>query len=214
MKRGPFRLGNRIAPPRFLAFCLIAAIATPIAIGASEWSTGLMIAFDIAALVFLVSLVPLLGADTDRMRVVARDNDANRALLLLISAATMIAILAAVAAELAGNERTSGPMIVLIVATLMLAWCFANTVYALHYAHLFYSKGEDGDAGGLDFPKTETPAYWDFIYFAFTLGMTFQTSDTAICTTRLRRVVTLHSMVAFVFNLGVIAFTINVLGGG
>ena len=64
----------------------------------------------------------------------------------------------------------------------------------------------------LEFPGTTQPLYWDFVYFAFTLGMTFQTSDVAIKDERIRRVVILHSFTAFVFNIGVLAFTINVLG--
>ena len=63
-------------------------------------------------------------------------------------------------------------------------------------------------------PGTDEPDYWDFVYFAFTLGMTFQTSDVSITDRRIRRVVLGHSLAAFVFNLGVLAFTINVLGGG
>jgi uncharacterized membrane protein len=105
-------------------------------------------------------------------------------------------------------------MLALLIGTLATAWIFSNLIYALHYAHLFYSDENGGDAGGIEFPKTPEPDYWDFIYFAFCLGMTFQTSDTDITSGLVRRVVTLHSLEAFVFNLGVIAFSINVLGSG
>ena len=67
---------------------------------------------------------------------------------------------------------------------------------------------------GLRFPEDDKPDYWDFIYYAFCLGMTFQTSDVSVTDSRFRRVSTGHCLAAFVFNLGVIAFTINVLGGG
>ena len=66
--------------------------------------------------------------------------------------------------------------------------------------------------GGLDFKQKALPGYADFVYFAFTLGMTFQTSDTAITSGGYRRVATFHCFAAFVFNIGVLAFTINVLG--
>ena len=83
----------------------------------------------------------------------------------------------------------------------------------LHYAHGYYVQDESGgDCRGLDFPGTRTPDYGDFAYFAFTLGMTFQTSDVAISSPATRRVVLLHTFAAFVFNIGVIAFTINLLG--
>ncbi|URW74616.1 DUF1345 domain-containing protein [Sphingomonas donggukensis] len=208
-------IGNRIAPPRFLAFCVIAAVAVPIAIARSGWSTGIMVGFDIAATVFLLSIVPLLTrSDADAMRDAAERNDANRVVLLGITGATSIAILAAVVGELAAKGAPPPLTIALVIGTLALSWLFANTVYALHYAHLYYSKGDDsGDAAGLDFPECDEPDYWDFIYFAFTLGMTFQTSDVSITDRGVRRTVTFHCLAAFVFNLGVIAFTINVIGG-
>ena len=122
--------------------------------------------------------------------------------------------LVAVAGELKGRNDTLA--IVLVVTTLALSWLFSNMVYAMHYAHLFYSADDDGegDAGGIDFPGCKEPDYWDFLYFSATLGMTFQTSDVSITSRRIRRVVLGQCLAAFVFNLGVIAFTINVLGGG
>lgn len=216
MAGGQQSIGNRIAPPRFLAFCVIAVMAIPAAIALSGWARGVMIGFDVAALMFLAMVAPLLRqTDAEVMRETSRRNDANRAMMLVVTAATTIAVLAAVAAELGTTGKPPPITLALVVATLLIAWTFGNTVFALHYAHLFYLTGDGGkDIGGLDFPGADEPEYWDFVYFAFTLGMTFQTSDTAITSTRMRRVVTGHSMIAFVFNLGVLAFTINVLGGG
>ena len=109
-------------------------------------------------------------------------------------------------------------MLALIVATLILAWLFSNLVYTFHYAYLFYRSGDGTgrggkDNGGLDFPQRKEPDYWDIGYFAFTLGMTFQTSDVQITDPRIRKVALFHSLAAFLFNLGILAFTINVLGG-
>ena len=77
-------------------------------------------------------------------------------------------------------------------------------------------RGDDKgkDSGGLDFPECKEPDYWDFVYFSFTLGMTFQTSDVDMTSRKMRRVTIGHCLAAFVFNIGVLAFTINVLGGG
>ena len=93
-------------------------------------------------------------------------------------------------------------------------WTFANTVYALHYAHLYYSRDDGGkDRAGLEFPgNTKEPDYRDFAYFAFTLGVALQTSDVTITSPHIRWVVTVHCVAAFIFNLGVLALTINVLG--
>ncbi len=174
-----------------------------------------MIGFDTAALLFLLSLIGLFRrGDARSMREAAIHNDANRVGLLAITLIVMLVILIAVAAEL--SQRTaSNPLIVaLIITTLVLAWSFSNMIYALHYAHIFYTSNAQGqDVGGIDFPGTNEPDYWDFTYFAFTLGMTFQTSDTDITNRHIRKIATFHSLAAFVFNIGVLAFTINVLGG-
>ncbi|RYF73647.1 MAG: DUF1345 domain-containing protein, partial [Comamonadaceae bacterium] len=115
----------------------------------------------------------------------------------------------------ADKSSLRGPGVALVVVTLVLSWCFANTIFALHYAHLYYlpTGPHGGDHGGLSVPGSEHPGYWDFLYFSFTLGMTFQTSDVAISSAHLRKVVLGHSMLAFMFNLGVLAFTVNALGG-
>jgi uncharacterized membrane protein len=207
-------IGSRVAPPRFALFALLFVGGLAGFIPLLGPGRGTMAAFDLAAAVFLASVATLFRhGEADRMRRAARDNDANRPLLLAITAATMIVILVAVAGELKG--RNDALAIALVIATLMLAWGFTNMVYALHYAHLFYLPDDDGgDAGGLDFPACGQPDYWDFLYFSATLGMTFQTSDVSVTARSIRRVVLGQSLAAFVFNLGVLAFTINVLGGG
>jgi uncharacterized membrane protein len=210
----PPGLGNRIAPARFVAFAMIAAIGIPLAWSLLDWQRGVMLGFDVAALIFLLSCAPLLIKGTpDSMREAALRNDANRAVLLAITVGVSIVVLVAVAAELSQVRKSDALGAGLIVASLVIAWAFSNTVYALHYAHLFYTRGRSGaDRAGLDFPGTKEPDYWDFLYFAFTLGMTFQTSDTEIRDPRFRRVATFHCLAAFIFNIGVLAFTINVLG--
>lgn len=208
-------LGRRVAPPRFVLFVLVFAGAFALGWSQLEPGRAVMGAFDLAAFIFLASVSTLLGhGEADRMRAATRANDANRAVLLGVTGVTMLVILAAVAGELKG--KNDGFAILLVIVTLALCWLFSNTVYALHYAHLFYMEaaGGGGDAQGLSFPDTTTPDYWDFLYFACTLGMTFQTSDVGIGSRRIRRVVLGHCLAAFVFNLGIIAFSINVLGGG
>jgi uncharacterized membrane protein len=208
----PRTIGNRIAPPRFLIFLAALIFATPVAAYLLGSRTlGAMAGFDLAAILFLLLSAPLLGtSEAAAITKHAQANDANRHLLLALTAIVMTVLLIAIAAEAVG--RTPQPFTrILIIATLIVAWLFSNSVYALHYAHLAYRK-PGGGCAGLEFPGTRTPVYWDFVYFAFTLGMTFQTSDVTISDERLRRVVTLHSLAAFFFNIGVLAFTINVLG--
>lgn len=202
----------RIAPPRFLLFLLVFAAGLPVAVAWRGWSHGPMLAFDAAVLAFVAAMPSLFRRGTaEQMRATAQATDANRAEMLAFAVIASGAVLVAVAAEL---ERPGRSDTLLVLATLALAWAFANLVYALHYAHLYYMAQDGADAGGLTFPGTDTPDYGDFLYFAVTLGMTFQTSDVSIESRAMRRVVTGQSVAAFVFNLGILAFTINVLGGG
>jgi uncharacterized membrane protein len=206
-------LGRRIAPPRFIAFTAISAIGMAIGIPRFGWAIGAMAAFDIAALVFFVSVIPLLDDRPGEMRQAAQRNDANRAGLLAITGFVSLIVLAAVASELMSQGAPKPLLVALIVGTLALSWLFSSLIYALHYAHLFYGDAEGRDAGGIEFPKTDEPDYWDLLYFSTCLSMTFQVSDMSITDRRVRRVVMFHCLAAFVFNLGIIAFTINVLGG-
>ena len=212
-------IGNRIAPARFILF-LAVLIAGYFAyrqlLPVDDWRDGAAMAFDGAAAVFLVSLWPLLReCSAADMRKHAANNDANRALVLGLTTLLTLMVMAAITGEMKGAQSGDAVSIVKLVGTLLLVWLFANSVYTLHYAHCFYSKDpkKGGDCGGIDFPKTAHPDYWDFAYFSFTLGMTFQTSDVEISAGYVRKVALLHCFAAFVFNIGVIAFTINVLGG-
>ena len=210
-------IGNRVAPAKFIAFMALLVVA---AAGAGmglykglhdpleeSVAKGFMLGFDIAAAFFLFACLPLLRVD-DRgtMKQHAAANDANRTMLLVITAIVSVAVLVAVATMTGASPGWKTRL--LIVGTLLTAWLFANTVYALHYAHLFVTKG-----GGVEFPGDQSPGYADFVYFSFTLGMTFQTSDVNVSDKGIRNVVTAHCFIAFVFNLGILAFTINVLGG-
>ena len=207
-------VGRHIAPVRFLVFPVLFVGA---AAAALQWSAdpraAFLIGFDVAALVFLASLVPLFRADADRMRRRAADNDANRLGLLAITVLLSLVILFAVGTLIASPGRLGRPDVILIVATLALAWLFANMVFTLHYAHLYYLQVGGRDLAGIEVPGVREPDYWDFLYFAFTLGMTFQTSDVTISGPHMRRVVLGHCMAAFVFNMGILAFTVNAIGG-
>ena len=207
-------LGHRLAPPRFIAFVAIFVAGAFIAIPAQGAGRGAMIAFDIAATIFLLMILPLFRqGGADQMRAAAQRNDANRAFLLLLTVVTSTVILVAVVTE--KLEKATPFTIALVLVSLVLAWTFSNTIYALHYAHLYYLPADDGeDSRGIEYPNCDDPDYWDFVYFSFTLGMTFQTSDVEISSRRIRRIVTGHCLAAFVFNLGVLAFTINSIGGG
>ncbi|MCY7272061.1 MAG: DUF1345 domain-containing protein [Sphingomonas bacterium] len=213
-------IGNRLAPPRYLLFVTVLAIGWGVGISIFGGPRGVMVGFDIAALAFLISCISLFNDSPKEMRADAKANDANRVMFLGISTVLSLVILVTVGSQLAQKEAFDAVEIALIVGTLLLVWTFGNAIYTLHYAHLYYS-GDDGgtdktgggtDKTGLDFPGKRAPDYADFCYFAFTLGVALQTSDVCITSPHIRRVVTLHCVAAFFFNLGVLALTINVLG--
>jgi uncharacterized membrane protein len=204
----------KIAPIRFIIFGVL--LVAGIAVFLSVWQPlkGIMAGFDLAAFVFLASHLPFLDDGAQQMRRHSKVNDANRGILLSITVAATTVILVTEGAVIGSAQSHQMADVVMVIVTLALAWLFGNVVYALHYAHLFYQAGKDrkGDAAGIEFPGTKEPDYWDFLYFAFTLGMTFQTSDCDVTAPAIRRVVIGHCLAAFVFNLGVLAFTINALG--
>src|SRR5205085_2677548 len=147
-------IGNKIAPPRFMAFLVTLVLGFPVAAKTiGGWALGAMAAFDVAALFFLALCLPLLRtSEASEIRTHAQENDANRRTLLAITGIVMAILLTAIAAETVGHNPEPFTK-VLIIGTLALAWLFSNTVYALHYAHLAYLKPAAG-CMGLDFPGT------------------------------------------------------------
>ena len=218
--QGPiWGIGARIAPPRFLLFILVMAgtVVWTILLDHASWSNALVRGFNLAALVFTISLWPLRRDHTAaQMRLHSRENNAGRALVLLITVVVMLAILAAIASDLPSARHGDSWAVIKLVFTLAMAWSFTNLVFMLHYAHMFYSPDAKGGEhlGGFDFPGTPEPDYWDFLYFSFTAGMSFAASDVNVTSGRVRRVLVVHCLLSFIFNIGVIAFTINALSGG
>lgn len=109
--------------------------------------------------------------------------------------------------------------VVLVLYTIVLSWAFMHSIFALHYAHDYYLDvglpaaplGHEPER--LIFPGEPSPTYGDFLYFAFTIGMTFQTSDVQIADSYIRRVVLVHAAVAFFYTTGILALTISLVAG-
>lgn len=206
-------IANRILPWRFILFFVAFALTLVVTLARFQWSKGLLIGFDLAALLFLTTCMPTFGYDIARLRKVAKETDTNRAVMLVLSFLVTIVIFAAVIVELSGQKSLSPWDKGLVAGSLVLIWVFGNAVYMLHYAHLFYSSDDGGkDRAGLLFPGTKNPLMSDFAYYSFTLGVAVQTSDVQIHSPHIRKVTTAHCVAGFFFNLGVLALTINVLG--
>lgn len=202
-------------PWRFVLFTVLLA-DIPLFHLRFAWPEAALLGFAAAALVFFATLVPLFRDGNGAIREQAERNDPDQLISLAITVAVLMLILFGVGFILHG--RADAPLLwqkILVLGTLLVAWLFFNMVFALHYAHLFYAPDRKGEyRGGIDFPGERQPGYWDFAYFAYTLGMTFQTSDVEIHSPHWRRIALVQSFAAFVFNIGVIAFTINSLSGG
>lgn len=210
-----FSIGKRVAPARFLIFFAMLFVSVGVATIIAPWWRSVMLGFDFSALVFIGSCLALYDDEAGEMREVAEANDANRIVLLFLAFAIGIVILVAVGSEMS-SAKSRGPVdIAITISTLLIAWFFGNTVYALHYAHLFYTADDGGkDRAGIKFPGPErTPQFSDFVYFSFTIGAALSTSDTDITSPHIRKVATAHCIVAFIFNVGVFALTVNMLAG-
>jgi uncharacterized membrane protein len=109
------------------------------------------------------------------------------------------------AAEAATSE-------VMCLVTVALAWGLTHTSFTLRYAHLYYREDDEG-VGGVEFPGHTAPSYMDFAYFAFTLGMCFQTSDVCITSPVIRRAALFHAIISFAYNTAIIAFVLNLVFG-
>ena len=96
----------------------------------------------------------------------------------------------------------------LLFLTTLLSWAFIHTIFALHYAHEYYAEHR-GKGSGLRFPGGGKPNYWDFTYFAFTIGTSNAVSDVEITSRAIRKTVTVHALVAFIFNVTMIALTVS-----
>jgi uncharacterized membrane protein len=173
---------------------------------------GALIGWDVTALVYLVwvwlKIAPLGETETARL---AEREDPTRATadVLVLSAATAsLVAVGAILAQVGGLDTTSElGRFVLGLASVVLSWAVVHTIFTLRYARMYY---EDDD-GGVSFNEAEAPCYTDFAYLAFTIGMTFQVSDTDLQTKEFRRVALRHALLSFVFGTGILATTINLV---
>ena len=215
--RGPLHRSLRIvrARPRlFLAAVLGLAAMTVLP---ADWrvATRSLTAWDIALGLYLVLAFRLMAkSDVTRIRRRAALQDEGRITILVLVAASALASLGAILAELAGAQGASRQPshLALAAVTILLSWAFTHTIFAVHYAHEYYDENA-GKGGGLKFPGDAPPDYWDFMYFSFVVGMTSQVSDVAVTSTPIRRTVAAHGVVSFIFNVSLLALTVNIAAG-
>jgi uncharacterized membrane protein len=151
----------------------------------------------------------------------ARTSDEGKSFILVLTSLAAIAAIAAIIAQLAIVKDLSGTIkgLHIALATIISAWFFIHLTYALHYAHEYFDEyfAEPGrptaERGGLVFPGTKNPGYFDFLYFSYVIGVACQTADVIITSQAMRRVALVHCVLAFFFNSAVLALTINIAAG-
>jgi uncharacterized membrane protein len=211
MQAHPRLAGAALVALLVIALCLL---LNGLGITRVPFPTFLILGFDAGAALFVFSVWTMMAkAELRDMQRHAAIEDEKPYMWPIVGGLFATAILIAVIFEMRGAQ----PVHVLIgIATILLSWFFLNTVFALHYAHDYYRE-IDSPQGmkpreGLLFPGHRQPDYWDFLYFSFVVGMTFQVSDVAIEDHVIRRVVLLHGLLAFIFNVFVLALSISLVG--
>ncbi len=193
------------------------ALGIAVALGLFAWTgwrmpTKLLAGWDVFALLYLGLIHQIMAqCGVDQIRERAAEEDEGAVALLIFTCIAAMAALVALVAELGDESAQGGWHIALAIATIILSWCFVHTIFALHYAHEFYGEGRDRKTGGLDFPGEREPDYSDFLYFSLVIAMTSQVSDVQITSRAIRRIATMHGVLSFFFNLGILALTINMV---
>jgi len=180
----------------------------------TDWRgfTRSLAAWDVGVALYLIlALSAMARSGVAAIRVNAAAQDEGQLAILLLTVTAALASLAAIFAELGvgavGTAARRPATVAFAALTIFLSWTFIHMIFALHYAHEFYDAHTPG---GMAFPGDSTePDYWDFVYFSFVIGMTSQVSDVAVTSKPIRRMVAAHAVLAFIFNVALLALSIN-----
>jgi uncharacterized membrane protein len=188
-------------------------LAFGLAVLAMPWQIAALTGWNVSAAVYIawvwLSIGRMDGAATSEVATIEDESrPAADVILLGASLASLLGVGFALVEAAATSGTARGVMIAVASITLLLSWAAVHTVYTLRYASLYYADG-----GGIDFNDDRSPDYGDFAYVAFTIGMTYQVSDTAVRSRSIRRTALRHAFLSFVFGTGVVAMVVNVVSG-
>lgn len=201
--------------PRMFICAAVGTAAGVLTPGIAHVVTRSLLGWNVGVWLFLVMIgVMMLRADHDRLRrsAIAQAEGAAAVLTLVIVAAvvSIVAIVIELAAAKGPDAHHALPHVLFALATVTGSWLLLPTLFSLNYASLYYRTTR---GGGLKFPEpdeTFKPDYADFLYFSFTIAVACQTADVTITNRPMRRLVLLQSLLSFVFNTTILAFTINI----
>jgi uncharacterized membrane protein len=172
-------------------------------------------AWDVVFICFLASAYWMVWhSDAAMIPEQSKRQDEGRNTVLLFAIGAVVISVAVILMWLSGETGAGSPPtldLALVILTIALSWIFIHTIFMLHYAHEYYAEHR-GAGGGLRFPGNEQPDYWDFVYFAFGIGMAAQVADVMVTSKRIRQLVLIHSVLSFVFNVTLIAMTVSIVG--
>lgn len=205
-------------PHFFIALIFGVVVASLLAwLTSWKWSTILLASWNGSISLYLLHVWKLMrSADHSQMQQQAKNRTKVRVIMLIVLLAitmSLVAILVQLSQLPSGHYEKLGH-VALALLTIISAWLFMHTVFALHYAHDFYmalSRNEEN--GGLDFPGTEHPTYPDFLYFSYIIGTSAQTADVSITNKHMRLLNLFHAVLSFGFNTTILAICINVAAG-
>ncbi len=209
----------RIGAHGRLAAALCAAVAVlAVQPGSIAAHTQVVASWDVGVVTYLALawLLIVRGDARDARRHGQTQDQSGYAIFLFVviaAFASIIAIgyLAGTLHELAAGARAWH--LALTIIALLSSWLLIQTVFAFHYAHRYYGAAHADPAApaGLEFPGGRDPDYMDFAYYAFVVGMTSQVSDVPVASRDMRRLTLVHGFLAFVFNIAVLALSINII---
>lgn len=209
----------RARPRLFIAVALAIAVGVFLPTGVASHSvTRWLIAWNSGTgLYVLLAAIMMIRSSNHHMRHRAQLQDDGQFVILLLVVVSAIASLAAIAGELAVVKDMHGVLkgahMALAGVTVLSSWAFIQVMFALHYAHEYYSAVCHGRVAGLQFPDSEHPDYGDFFYFASVIGTSGQTADVSFVSKPMRRIGSLHCILAYLFNTTVLALLINIGAG-
>lgn len=191
---------------------LSGAAATIVSGSLGEWFYAPAIGWTAASIVYNSSVwATIAPMDHVRTSAHAREEDPGFRISDLLILLAALGSLAAVVLVMIGSKDVTGVerlfLALLALSCTAMSWLMVHTLFTLRYAMLYY----DGEPGGIDFNQEEPPSYMDIAYMAFSVGMTYQVSDTNITNSCMRSTVFRHSLLAFVFGTGILATTINLV---
>ena len=177
-----------------------------------DWPTRIAAGWGAGAATFLIVTFARLirGRSVEAIRRRAAEMDQAGGAVLPLSLLAAAASVFIIVMEAAGG-KPSATSALFSLGVIALSWLFVHVIFTLHYAHEFYAPkdGGKGDRQGLIFPGQAEADYWDFLHFALIIGVANQTADIQISSQKLRRLATLHSLVAFLFNTVILALAVN-----